>query len=1410
MREFLVFLLTLGYGLAQISIQLVANWEKSPFELLLLETVSSENESYFIPALSKVSNVLFNEEDDDEADLSAIDTRSDEKLFNEVFDLLTPEERSLYEIPLATKYYSPRIVAHYKYYNETILPKFSDILRKKCGEIPQTWLELNGVVYCEPDDVYALQIDKEGNFDQEPFDRVIGDRGPVLALYGTVSDPKFPQFLSTLYQSSLSGKLRFVWRYTPQPHTQRELLSGYGVDLTLKRTDYIVIDDRELTGSEPQIVLKDDKLLDDQTDTFLDTYDNDIKPLAKGELSSLDLKAASFVLDSKSASDAFNRLLKLTQDLPKFASYLSDQEINEDIFAQMEYNEKLGITSSSTGIFLNGAPLNSVRSNIFDLYKQLKTEMKFIELLKELDVDLTDAKNVIGKFALLSAYGSQSRGIKRYKIPQGLEGAVVYLNDIEKDEVYSEYSTNVGDFLKRFQFGEIPDVKANLHSAIFVMELSNKEDVSNFIHIVDSITRDQLSQHIGLVPLIKSKEDRSLANQLYKIYRTGTREDILEFLKYLKKEEHYDDVDYVSTLVEPFVQNFDVKRPCVIVNGVFYDLHGNWASLMSRQVFADNNFIAGMVYQRSVATLKDIKEKLYEDSLESRNLLLVPSNDADVSQVIITPEFVRQCEHQFSNVVFTFSETSHGSITPTLTFGANFGSLYALEQLSEILKSLDESKIALRVRLVHTGADVSFIGKLRQASHASLKHLSETVNSIINEHQFNNDEEPLSSTKYLLDSIGVDSQSFILLNGRYIDLKGTIARAESLKSFYEYEMTTRLKNAINLINTIEIEKDGDISDWFESFSSVLSASYFNGENRITRFDFSRLQTDPSIKFGDKKESLVNILAVFDPINEYTQKLLPLVGAVKDLPFVSVDIVLVPQEDLAELGIKRFYRGNIPKGVSFKNGSFVEDSVVTFNNVPEDTLFTLDMDVHPSWIVMAKEGATDLDNVLLKKTGTVTGIYELENIIIEGNLFDYTNEEPPAGLSVSVPGSDTNVMMAEGYFQLKANPGLWELSLMDGNSRTLYTFVDPNTKAPVSNVDVDILTIDGVKIRPQVKKNPGKESISLNDLVTGEESKGGILSSWFGGKHTTGKHADINIFTVASGHLYERLLSIMTVSVMRHTKHTVKFWLIDNYMSPTFREFLPYLAEQYGFEYELITYKWPSWLRGQREKQRTIWGYKILFLDVLFPQSLDKVIFIDADQIVRTDMNELVTLDLEGAPYGYTPMGDSRKEMEGFRFWKHGYWEKLLGDDLKYHISALYVIDLKKFRSIYAGDILRQQYQILSADPESLSNLDQDLPNSLQRTLKIFSLPQDWLWCETWCDDASLKTARTIDLCNNPLTKEPKLDRARRQIPEWTVYDDEISALRESAFKRNFEAQLLEVSSRQIGSDPAPIEVHDEL
>jgi UDP-glucose:glycoprotein glucosyltransferase len=176
--------------------------------------------------------------------------------------------------------------------------------------------------------------------------------------------------------------------------------------------------------------------------------------------------------------------------------------------------------------------------------------------------------------------------------------------------------------------------------------------------------------------------------------------------------------------------------------------------------------------------------------------------------------------------------------------------------------------------------------------------------------------------------------------------------------------------------------------------------------------------------------------------------------------------------------------------------------------------------------------------------------------------------------------------------------------------------------------------------------------------------------------------------------------------------------------------------------------------------------------VIFPLELDRVIYIDSDQIVRADLIELMRMDFGDAPYAFTPFCDSRTDTEPFRFWKKGYWRDHLGG-MKYHISALFAINLRRFRKLAVGDWIRMFYQQLSADPNSLANLDQDLPNYAQAQIPIFSLPQNWLWCETWCSAETLKDAKTIDLCNNPLTKKPKLFVAQTMIDEWPGLDEEV-------------------------------------
>jgi UDP-glucose:glycoprotein glucosyltransferase len=209
--------------------------------------------------------------------------------------------------------------------------------------------------------------------------------------------------------------------------------------------------------------------------------------------------------------------------------------------------------------------------------------------------------------------------------------------------------------------------------------------------------------------------------------------------------------------------------------------------------------------------------------------------------------------------------------------------------------------------------------------------------------------------------------------------------------------------------------------------------------------------------------------------------------------------------------------------------------------------------------------------------------------------------------------DTIVMANLGYLQLKANPGSWILRLREGRSTEIYDIVShEGTDTPSSGGSGDIHVLIGSfkshVLKLKVAKKSGKQQMDLLSSDD-EDNNAGLwnsITSTFTSKSSEDDEDKLNIFSLASGHLYERFIRIMMVSVLKHTKTPVKFWFLKQYLSPTLKDFLPHMAAQYGFEYELVQYKWPRWLHQQKEKQRIIWGYKILFLDVLFPLSIKKM------------------------------------------------------------------------------------------------------------------------------------------------------------------------------------------------------------
>ena len=73
-----------------------------------------------------------------------------------------------------------------------------------------------------------------------------------------------------------------------------------------------------------------------------------------------------------------------------------------------------------------------------------------------------------------------------------------------------------------------------------------------------------------------------------------------------------------------------------------------------------------------------------------------------------------------------------------------------------------------------------------------------------------------------------------------------------------------------------------------------------------------------------------------------------------------------------------------------------------------------------------------------------------------------------------------------------------------------------------------------------------------------------------------------------------MLLMMMYSAITQCSKPIKFWLVENFFSPQFKEEAPAFAAMMGAEVVFVSYKWPHYLYKQNDKIREIWAYKINF------------------------------------------------------------------------------------------------------------------------------------------------------------------------------------------------------------------------
>lgn len=1403
---------------ASLEVSLTSNWGASSFFVQLVEAVAGRNESLYIPVMKSMILQENGDSDDwnddgdgfeeESVEISELSILTDRDLYGRAVAGLSLVDVGFINLNLVNKVYVPRIETHHVHYKREIEPEQTALVAKKCtvdsfGEPLDdplgAWVKYGDKIYCSESDLYALQTSKESE-DVFSFDRIVGHDGPLLVFYGDPDCSRFAGMYNTLLQFAESGRLRFVWRYIPRESGETTNMSGFGVSLVAKEK-------REKSIAKAKPVANILKYLRAKP------KDTDLIQIPDSRLYELSLKIASYVLQEH--KDPFVLLENILHNLPYYAPYLLEAaapNCYEDVRLSATQNENRGAGYESVGLYINGAVTHRLETDFPTIVQKLAREVSLIEEMVSYGFNEDQAKLIFSKFALLSAYkeaefrtGSSDNRFAVYRdrfVPHDASsGGVVFFNDIEKDPSYNLFMNDRKDAylesVTQLRVGQIPSLRENVHDIIFVLNFSNKNQLKVFFMLSKVILDRALPQQLGVLPIIENERDALIADMFYHILEVGEQKEALALLyKFYEseagtEEEFLHKVDIPKEKIGLFqnynrtINKFSLSEASVIINGVIHSMRStNWQAAMGKQIAHDVRFI-----QLKIRNEQDVgiplKEVLYDGAKKIRNTKVVPLDPANIRYKKVSPEMFKMA-HTFTTVK---DPSAVSELSGTFWLIGDFHSKPILLQFIALLSFMENTSRPLQVKVLLTTKSELLdllserFAKVPLNSFMITEIISRVQNANSNGLKVNNEVVALLESNHIQVHL-----SSMLFNSRYFRLN-TVMNQADLRLLLEYEFPQRLGIFDEITNAysdsflwkpvMDFKNDKKLSglDWFDLVSSTVSSSFFLEDSMlltdVSRFDFSSLNYENSIDLtGYKSRTPIDILAIIDPIDEFSQKLVSLVKSLSDLPFVNARILILPigKEDKT-YKLDRFYGdaiiGSKPK--FDEKGAFLQPRGVVFDSLPSKIQFTSELDIPSRWYAIkgSNTDMVDLSDFNVRKDTHVE--YNLTKLVVEGYVKDVLTAKSIPGLTITATDGKNEVVEGYtlqnlGYFQILVSPGEWQLQLKNGSSDDYYDLLSASdNKYDANNVSIDsapllVSSLMGSVVQPRIRKKekyPSEDTFSA-PLKTSKVS-----------------NADINVFSIASGHTYEKLMSIMMLSVKKNTKKTVKFWLLENFLSVHFTDQLPHVAKEYGFEYELVRYKWPLWLRMQHQLHRIVWGFKILFLDALFPVDLDKIIFVDADQIARTDLSALANLDLEGAPYGFPPMCESRDDMEGYRFWKQGYWKDVLKEDLKYHISALYVVDLKRFRQNLVGDRLRTHYQKLSSDPNSLSNLDQDLPNNLQRQVPIYTLPQEWLWCETWCSPELKKNAKMIDLCNDPTSSEGKIARARRLIPEWEGYSKEL-------------------------------------
>lgn len=516
------FSLTNGAKSHPITTLINAKWSVTPIQLEIAEYISDDSNQRFWTYVDELAGLK----------VSLNDLESDHHRYKSALEaaskILTQPQIKLLKLSLSLRSLTPRIQSN--------LMIADDILKHgDCEGKTEAFVIIGGELVCNVNELKQKLKNPNKSLSSLSelynFDHIYPgseNNELVTALYGEAGEKLFNEFHQVLKNEVPKGQIKYITRHFVRNRSLTKVrLSGYGVELHLKSTEYKAQDDSPRKDK--------DEINDDSVENDVEGFDfavlkeryphlshsldrlrgslleknEEIAPLKAWEFQELGLQAAERVAAIQ-GEEALTILQFTAQNFPAQAKTLVHTPVSEDFKAEMKNNidvfsRNLNLAPPDAALFLNGMYFDAESLDVETLLDTLKKESVILDGLNRIGL-----KGPASGPLLALDFASQS---KEFAIDIR-DSSIVWINDIEADKEYKRWGSSVMDMLRPTFPGMMRSVRKNFFNLVMVFD-PVKPEVRELLRMAESFVSNMAPLRLGLV-----FDTRAGVGELNSLYQT--------------------------------------------------------------------------------------------------------------------------------------------------------------------------------------------------------------------------------------------------------------------------------------------------------------------------------------------------------------------------------------------------------------------------------------------------------------------------------------------------------------------------------------------------------------------------------------------------------------------------------------------------------------------------------------------------------------------------------------------------------------------------------------------------------------------------------------------------------------------------------------------------------------------------